>query len=80
MSRLPLMSLDNQQSHGRNAKGEATRRRIVESAAELFHAQGVDGTGLEQTNIFPPKMLSFARSPFGGSTASVRPWKIKTKD
>lgn len=48
MSRLPLMSLDNQQSHGLNAKGEATRRRIVESAAELFHAQGVDGTGLEQ--------------------------------
>jgi AcrR family transcriptional regulator len=48
MSQQPLMSLDKQQRHGRNAKGEATRRRIVESAAELFHAQGVDGTGLEQ--------------------------------
>ncbi|MCP1318685.1 TetR/AcrR family transcriptional regulator [Vreelandella lionensis] len=48
MSRQLLMSVDNQQGHGRKAKGEATRQRIVESAAELFHAQGVDGTGLEQ--------------------------------
>lgn len=48
ISRQPSMSLNNSQCHGRNAKGEATRRRIVESAAELFHAQGVDGTGLEQ--------------------------------
>ncbi|MBZ9567005.1 TetR/AcrR family transcriptional regulator [Modicisalibacter tunisiensis] len=28
-------------------KGEQTRRRIVDAAAELFHARGVDGTGLD---------------------------------
>lgn len=48
MSQQPLMSVDNQKGLSRNAKGKATRQRIVESAAELFHAQGVDGTGLEQ--------------------------------
>lgn len=29
-------------------KGEATRQRLLAVAADLFHAQGVDGTGLEE--------------------------------
>ncbi|MCH4813614.1 TetR/AcrR family transcriptional regulator [Vreelandella neptunia] len=48
MSRQLLMSVDNQEGLSRNAKGKATRQRIVESAVEFFHAQGVDGTGVEQ--------------------------------
>ncbi|MCO7248058.1 TetR/AcrR family transcriptional regulator [Halomonas sp. Mc5H-6] len=48
MSRLHSMPRDKQQRHTRSTKGEATRLRIIESAAELFHARGVDGTGLEQ--------------------------------
>lgn len=48
MSRLRSMSRDNPQRQKPNTKGEATRLRIIESAAELFHARGVDGTGLEQ--------------------------------
>lgn len=32
----------------RQRKGEATRQRILAVAADLFHAKGVDGTGLEE--------------------------------
>lgn len=48
MSRQTSMSAAKPQSQGRRSKGEATRRRIIEAAADLFHARGVDGTGLEQ--------------------------------
>lgn len=30
------------------SKGEATRQRLLAVAADLFHAQGVDGTGVEE--------------------------------
>lgn len=32
----------------RQSKGEATRQRLLTVAADLFHAKGVDGTGLDE--------------------------------
>lgn len=37
----------SRQTAPRLSKGEATRQRILSVAADLFHARGVDGTGLE---------------------------------
>lgn len=56
----------------RQRKGEATRQRILAVAADLFHAKGVDGTGLEEILSRAGAGKSQFYRHFAGKEALVR--------